>query len=357
MKIGKLDLKNGAILAPMADVTDAPFRQICKQYGAGLTFTQMISARGVVENSFDTLRFLAYNRNEKPIGIQLLGKDPEYLERAIGELKGLNPDVIDLNCGCSVTQVCKFGLGAAMLDDTPQLGRIVKTMVKAAGTIPVSVKIRLGRSRQKINVLDNARAIEDNGASFITVHARTRSDSYVDEPLWEWIARVKESVKIPVVGNGSLFQADDCLEMMRQTNCDSVFIGRGALGNPFIFKRLESLLSTGTDPGMPDIEEVKNTVLNHLDLIIKDSGGEQGVRKARKHIIWYFRFFSGVHNFIDSVFKTENRTALEDLICSHSEKIKNGSYPEEDFEAIKKSFNERVVFWIIGPKNSEFDKQ
>ncbi|MGE5680024.1 MAG: tRNA dihydrouridine synthase DusB [Bacillota bacterium] len=357
MKIGNLDLGHRAILAPMADVTDAPFRQICRENGAGLTFTQMISAKGVIENSFDTLKVLAFNRKEKPIGIQLLGRDAEYLEKAILELKGLSPDLFDLNCGCSVMNVCKYGMGAAILDEPLLLGKLVRTMVKAAGNIPVSIKIRLGRNRQKINVLENARIIEDNGASFITVHGRTRSDSYQDEPLWDWIGKVKQTVSIPVVGNGSLFQADDCIKMIDRTGCDSVFIARGALGNPFIFNRLNSILDNGTDPGLQSVEDVKRTSLHHLDLLVKDSGEEQGVKKARKYFIWYFRFFNGVTALLDKIFSLDNAAMVEEFICSHVEKIKNGSYPEEDFEKINRNFNERVLFWIVNTNQKEVDKQ
>ncbi|MDP4173080.1 MAG: tRNA dihydrouridine synthase DusB [Bacteroidota bacterium] len=357
MKIGSLDLGSRAILAPMAEVTDAPFRQICRENGAGLTFTQMISAKGVVENAFDTLRVLAFNRSEKPIGIQLLGRDADYIEKAVQEIKTLKPDLIDLNCGCSVSNVCKYGLGAAILDDPLLLGKLVKTLVKAAEGIPVSIKIRLGRNRQKINVLENARIIEDNGASFITIHARTRSDSYMDNPLWEWIAKVKQTVAIPVVGNGSLFNEVDCFKMIQETGCDSVFLARGALGNPFIFKRLSTLLETGLLQESESVDEVAKVALHHLDLLIKDSGEDQGVKKSRKHLIWYFRSFNGVHSLIEKIFSLNDRSSLEDFICSHVENIKNDSYPKENFEEINKKFSERVLFWIIDSKLKEEDKQ
>jgi tRNA-dihydrouridine synthase B len=245
MKIGNLDIGKKAILAPMAEVTDAPFRQICREHGAGLTFTQMVSAKGVVENAFATLKVLAFSQSEKPIGVQLLGSDPEYIAKAIHELHSFKPDLIDLNCGCSVPNVCRIGLGASILDKPDLLEKLVKTMVKAAGKIPVSVKIRVGGDRQHVTLMRNAKIIEDNGASLITVHARFRSDSYKQEADWSWIGKVKEAVSIPVVGNGSLFEPEECLRMMNQTGCDSVFIARGALGNPFIFSRLNAMLSTG----------------------------------------------------------------------------------------------------------------
>lgn len=336
-----------AILAPMAEVTDAPFRQICREYGAGLTFTQMVSAKGVIENSFATLKVLAFSRQEKPIGVQFLGNDPEYLGKAIQEIKSLKPDLIDLNCGCSVTQVCKFGLGASILDDPALLGRIVKRMVQSSGgEIPISVKIRIGRSRQKINVVENARIIEDNGASMITVHGRARSDSYVDDPEWKWIKQVKQSVSIPVVGNGSLFEPEDCIRMLDETGCDSLFIARGALGNPFLFKRLNSILETGKDPGSPEIEEVAAVALHHLNLIVKDSGQEAAIKKVRKHLVWYFRFYNGISHLIKQVYSIDSIPLLTEFINEHTQKIKRNEYPAEDFDAIKRSFNERVLFWM-----------
>ncbi len=338
------------MLAPMAEVTDAPFRQICKEYGAGLTFTQMISAKGIIENSFQSLQSLAYNKSEKPIAVQLLANDPEYLRKAIFEIKQLKPDLIDLNCGCSVQQVCKYGLGASLLDDPVLLGKLVRTMVNAAGDIPVSIKIRLGRDKQNITVLRNSKIIEDNGASAVIVHGRTRSQAYIEPSDWSWIKKVKDEVKIPVIGNGSIFEPEDAIRMFDQTNCDFVFISRGALGNPFIFQRINSSLNGGTETNAPDIDEVGNAAIKHLKMIIKDSGEFNGVIKARKHLIWYFRFYKGISSFIEKIFTIDNSAQVELFILDHIQKIKNGFYPEEDLQRVRKSFNERVLFWINDKK-------
>jgi tRNA-dihydrouridine synthase B len=347
MKIGNLDIGQKAIFAPMAEVTDTPFRQICRENGAGLTFTQMVSAKGVVENSFITLKALAFHQSEKPIGIQFLGSDPDYLQRAVKEVISFKPDLIDLNCGCSVSQVCKFGLGASLLDDPKLLEILVKNMVKAAGNIPVSVKIRLGRNRKKINVIQNSKIIEDNGASFITVHARTREDSYNEPADWEWIKKVKESVNIPVVGNGSLFTPDDCKRMIDETGCDSVLIARGAIGNPFIFSRFNQLMETGHDPGQPEIEKIAETAIKHLHLQVKDSGEILGVKKIKKNLIWYFRFYQGISYFINKIFTLEKVNEIEEFISEHVSKIKENNYPEEDLEKVDRSFKDRVLFWIM----------
>ncbi len=338
------------MLAPMAEVTDAPFRQICKEYGAGLTFTQMISAKGIIENSFQSLQSLAFNRSEKPIAVQLLANDPDYLKKAIYEIKQLKPDLIDLNCGCSVQQVCKYGLGASLLDDPVLLGKLVKTMVDAAGDIPVSIKIRLGRDKQNITVLRNAKIIEDNGASAVIVHGRTRSQAYIEPSDWSWIKKVKDEVKIPVIGNGSIFEPEDAIRMFDQTNCDFVFISRGALGNPFIFKRINSFFDEGTEGKAPDIDEVGSAAIRHLKMIIKDSGEPNGVIKARKHLIWYFRFYNGIRSFTEKIFSIDNSAQVELFILDHIQKIKYGFYPEEDLQKVRKSFNERVLFWINDKK-------
>lgn len=338
------------MLAPMAEVSDAPFRQICKEYGAGLTFTQMISAKGIIENSFESLKSLAFSRSEKPIGVQLLANYPEYVEKAVKEVKQLKPDLIDLNCGCSVQKVCKHGLGASLLEQPVLLGKLVNTMVKAAGDIPVSIKIRLGKDKQNISVLRNAKIIEDNGASAIILHARTRAQSYEEPPDWSWIKRVKDAVKIPVVGNGNIFEPEDAIRMFEQTNCDFVFISRGALGNPFIFKRINSALNGETENKFPGLDEVGETAIKHLRLIIKDSGEINGVIKARKYLIWYFRFFNGIWSFIENIFTVDNSAQVELFILDHIEKIKNGFYPEEDLQKVTKSFNERVLFWINDKK-------
>jgi len=346
MKVGSLDLGNKAILAPMAEVTDAPFRQICKENGAGLTFTQMISAKGVVENAFNTLKVLAFNRDEKPIGIQFLANDADYLSKAIKEIIPLKPDLIDLNSGCSVPNVCKFGLGASLLDDPKNLGKLVRKMADASKGIPVSVKMRIGKDNQKINAIEVAKEIEANGASIIIVHGRTRANSYADQPNLDWIKKVKESVSIPVVANGSLFTPQDCLKMIEYTKCDSLLLARGALGNPFLFYRTTNLIEKGIDPGMPEIDEIKNTAIKHLKLQILDSGEEQGIKKIRKYLIWYFRFFNGITFFIEKIFKLNTEDLVIEFLNEHTSKIKNNLYPKEDLKIIEENFNNRVLFWL-----------
>lgn len=346
MKIGDLDLGRKLLLAPMVDVTDAPFRKIAKEYGAGITFTQMISAKGVIDNDFDTLRVLAYSRDEKPIGVQLLGNNPEYLSAAVREIKQFKPDIIDLNCGCSVDTVTKHNLGANLLDDPKFLGKLLNSMVNAADGIPISAKLRLGRDQKAINILENAKIAEENGAAIIIVHARTRRTRYDEEAKWEWLKEVKESVSIPVVGNGSVFNPNDIQNMIDQTGCDSVMIARGALGDPFIFRRYNSFVETGIDPGEPGIAEIKEVALKHLQLLVLEYGEDVGINKAKKNIIWYFKKLDGINSLLNEIFSIKTNEGLKNLIIVHSEKIENEYFPKEDHEIINKKFNEKVLFWL-----------
>lgn len=340
-----MELSGSAILAPMAEVTDAPFRKICKESGAGLAFTQMVSAEGVFKNSFETLKYLSFSKNEKPIGVQLLGNNPDYIFKAIQDLKGLKPDIIDLNCGCSVTKVCQNNMGASLLDHPDKIRLLAGRMKEAAGGIPVSIKMRAGRSRQKINIEDNAKAAEDGGASLIIVHARVRSDEYSEPPDWSWIKRAKQTVSIPVVGNGSLFEPADCLRMMEETGCDGVLVARGALGNPFLFSRLNSILTSGKDIEF-GAEDIYKTALKHFRMMVDDGGEERGIRNARKHLAWYYKYQNGIYEFINKIYSLENKELVEEYLAEHTEKIIKGIYPKEDFERIRRSFNERVLFWM-----------
>lgn len=345
MKLGSLDLGKKLFLAPMADISDAPFRKLAKEFGAGLTFTQMVSAKGVINNDFDSLRLLAFPRSEKPIGVQLLGNDPDLIKNAVKEITRYQADVIDLNCGCPVSKVTKHKMGASLLNDPRHLGKIVKAMVEGANGVPISIKIRLGRDRKNINVLENAKAAEDNGASMVIIHARTRVDRYFDNPQWEWIARVKEKMSIPVVGNGSLFEPQDVKRMIKETGCDSAMIARGALGNPFIFQRFNSLIETGVDPGPPTLEMIEKIAIMHAQMLIKEYGDIVAVNKAKKHIIWYFRNYDGMNNILEKIFSFNDISELIEYISEHVQKIKEGFYPSIDRAYIDQLFNEKVQFW------------
>lgn len=350
MKVGNLDIGNKLFLAPMAEVTDSSFRIVCKEHGAGLTFTQMVSALGVINNDFETLRHLSFSRSEKPIGVQMLGNDPDTLGDAAKEISKLHPDLIDLNSGCPVDKVCSHNMGAALLDDPKRIGKIIRKMVDGAGSVPVSAKLRLGKDRTKINIVEAVKAVEDNGGSLVFVHARARTDKYDTSADWDWIKKVKESVNIPVVGNGSLFTPQDVKQMVEQTGCDSAMIARGALGNPFIFSRYNSLAQTGTDSGEPDAGAVLQVVLKQIDLLQKEFGELVALDKSKKHSIWYFRHYSGINFLLEKVFSVRSLNALRSFLSDHAEKILNGTYNSDDHEEIHKKFQKKVLFWLAEEK-------
>jgi tRNA-dihydrouridine synthase B len=343
LKFGSLELESNAFLAPMAEITDYAFRTIAKNYGAGLTFTQMVSAEGVIKNNFNTLRMLTFSRAEKPIGVQLLGNDPDIIGRAVKELVKFKPDIIDLNCGCPVEKVYSCKMGAFLLSQPDKLGKLVREMVKNSDGIPISVKIRLG-PKEKVNVLENVKVIEDNGASVIILHARNRADRYDVEAEWEWIARVKEEVKISVVGNGSIFDAQDAIAMLDQTKCDGVLLGRGALGNPFIFKQIK-LLKNGIKYS-PTIEEISEVALLHTNLLQKEQSLSISLDRAKKNIIWYFKYQNGIENLITELYSAVNFERIKEIIIAHTDRLLNNFYPQQDVEEINRKFNNRVLFWL-----------
>jgi tRNA-dihydrouridine synthase B len=349
MMIGNLDLESKLLLAPMAEITDAPFRKIAKKHGAGLTFTQMVSAKGVVENNFQTLRHLSFSKEEKPIGVQILGNDPEWIYAAVNEIVKTKPNLIDLNCGCPMDKVTKFNMGAGLLQDPVHLERIVKTMTSASDGIPVSVKLRLGINRTKINILETAKAAEEGGASLVFIHTRAKTDKYRNEPMWEWLSKVKEVVSIPVVGNGSIFSHTDAADMINSTGCDSVLVARGALGNPFIFRDYNLHKTKGVSGEPIKIEEVYETAAEHISLLEKEYDIISGLHSAKKNIVWYYRKFNGISELLKNIFSINSYDVLNEFVADHTEKIKQDIFPEEDLDFIEEKFKNKVLFWLYNP--------
>jgi tRNA-dihydrouridine synthase B len=343
VQIGNLKIDSNAILAPMAEITDFAFRKIAKEYGAGLTYTQMVSAEGIAKGDFNTLRLLTFSKNEFPVGVQLLGNDVGILGAAVRELTKLNISIIDLNCGCPVEKVVKNKMGSYLLTQPKLLGKLVKSMVENSNGIPISIKIRLG-FRDEINVLETAKIIEDNGASAILLHARTRNGKYNVEPDLEWIAKVKEISELKIIGNGSIFTVDDAVNMIKKTNCDGVLMARGALGNPFIFKQF-NLLKKGISY-KPEYEEIFNVVLQHIELLEREQGFTKNFDRAKKNIIWYYKNYNGIWCLIEQLLSASNFAEIKKIVINHSEKLQSGKYPEEDFEIVNKKFKDKVLFWL-----------
>jgi tRNA-dihydrouridine synthase B len=235
-------------------------------------------------------------------------------------------------------------MGAYLLSQPHLLEKLVSEMVKHSEDIPISIKIRLG-PKDKVNVLENARIIEDNGASMIIVHARTRNDKYDVVADWEWIEKVKSALSIPVIGNGSVFTAEDAVNMLNQTKCDGVLLGRGALGNPFIFREIQSITHENSTH-IPEIEEIRDAALEHISLLEKEQGYSKSIDKAKKNIIWYFMYHNGIKNLIGDVYSAVDFKKLKMIVVDHSKKIIKDLYPNQDTEEIKQKFKNRVLFWL-----------
>ena len=286
LKIGNVELANPYILAPMAGVTDLPFRLLCKEQGAGLLCMEMISAKAIQYNNRNTKVLLEIHPEEEPVSLQLFGSDPEVISEIAKRIEDLPFAILDINMGCPVPKIVRNGEGSALMNQPKLVHEIVSKTVKAIQK-PVTVKIRKGFNDDSINAVEIAKIIEDAGAAAVAVHGRTREQYYSGKADWDIIRQVKEAVSIPVIGNGDVVSGESALAMMRETGCDGVMIGRGAQGNPWIFSELVEYEKTGVMPARPSNEELKEMMLRHARLQIQYKGEYLGIREMRKHVSWY----------------------------------------------------------------------
>ncbi len=296
MKIGSLELKRTAALAPMAGVADSAFRQICKEFGACYLVGEMASAKGMHYSDKKTARLLTVREQERPIAVQLFGDEPEILAEAARKALAFQPDVIDINMGCPAPKVAGNGGGSALMKNPALAARITEAVVRAVD-LPVTVKFRKGWDDQSVNAVEFARAIEQSGAAAVTVHGRTRQQYYAPPVDLDIIAAVKQAVSIPVIGNGDCVDIPSVINMYKYTKCDLVMIGRGALGSPWIFRQVDRYLTDGTVLPAPSLPERMQVMLRHIKLICENKGESGGMREARKHAAWYMKGMRGAPAF------------------------------------------------------------
>ena len=286
LKIGNVCLDNPVILAPMAGVSDLPFRLLCKEQGAGMVCTEMISAKAILYGNKNTEELMRIHPKEGPVSLQLFGSDPKIIGEMAKRIEDRPFAVLDLNMGCPVPKVVNNGEGSALMKNPVLAGRIIEAAARSIHK-PVTVKIRKGFDETSINAVEIARIAQESGAAAVAVHARTREQYYSGQADWENIARVKEAVRIPVLGNGDVTDAETALAMMEQTGCDGVLVGRAARGNPWIFREILAAMKGEAKPQRPDRQALYEMILRHAGLLAEYKGEYTAVREMRKHVAWY----------------------------------------------------------------------
>ncbi len=313
LKIGEVVLKNNLILAPMAGVTDLPFRLLCKEQGAGLVCMEMVSAKAIYYRNRNTEALLSIDDRERPVSLQLFGSDADIISEMAKRVEERPFSILDLNMGCPVPKVAGNGEGSALMKNPALVEEIVKKTVKAIKK-PVTVKIRKGFDADHVNAVEIARIAEASGAAAVAVHGRTREQYYQGKADWDIIRQVKEAVRIPVIGNGDVISAESAEAMLQETGCDGIMIGRGAQGNPWIFRQILHWMETGEKKAAPSLTEVKTMILRHARLLVEYKGSYTGIREMRKHVAWYTSGFPHSARLRARVNEVESLEELEDLI-------------------------------------------
>lgn len=285
-KIGSVEIENPFVLAPMAGITDLPFRLLCKEQGAGLLYTEMVSAKAISYHNRNTVSLMETDPKEHPVALQLFGSEPELMGEVAKSIEDQPFDILDINMGCPVPKVVNNGEGSALLKAPALIREIIKA-VSGAVRKPVTAKMRIGFEGADVDPVEIARIMEDAGAAAIAVHGRTRQQYYSGRADWETIRRIKEAVSVPVIGNGDVDSPEKAEAMFRETGCDAVMIGRAVRGNPWIFREMNHYFATGELLPGPSLEELKEEILRHARMQIEKKGEYTGIREMRKHVAWY----------------------------------------------------------------------
>lgn len=322
MQIGRLTMPVGAALAPMAGVTDMPMRMLCFEQGAAWAVTEMISAKGYLyapENTRAIEELLVRDESEGPLGLQLFGKEPEYMAEAAAKLSGQGFAFIDINMGCPAHRIVNNGEGSALMRDPELAGRVIEAAVKAS-SVPVTVKMRAGWDETCINAVELSVIAEQAGAAALTIHPRTRVQQYAGHSDWDVIRRVKERVKIPVIGNGDVTSADEYERMVRETGCDAVAIGRGAQGNPWIFAEIRARIE-GREWKRPAHREKIETAIRHGRMQAEYIGEYAAAREMRKHLIWYLQGMSGCARVREHLGRLTSLEEMDKILLDYADRL------------------------------------
>lgn len=317
-KIGRVLIENPLVLAPMAGVTDLPFRLLCKEQGCALVYTEMVSAKGLFYHNKNTGILMETCPKERPVSLQFFGSDPEIMAEMAKRIEPMDFDILDINMGCPVPKIVNNGEGSALMKNPLLAGRIVEHIVKAIKK-PVTVKIRKGFTAETVNAAEMAHVLCESGASAIAVHGRTRSQYYSGQADWDIIRSVKENVTIPVIGNGDIFKPEDAVEMMEATGCDGVMIGRGVQGNPWLFAQTLHYMKTKELLPKPEVSQVAAMIMRHAKMQADFKGEYLGIREMRKHTAWYMAGYPNSAKLRKLVNQVESCDELAELLDLYME--------------------------------------
>ncbi len=317
MNIGSVELENNIFLAPMAGITDKPFRRICRSFGAGLVYSEMVSAKGLYYNDKKTAALMDMS-GEAPCAIQIFGSEPELMAEIVSKVMKFHPDIIDINMGCPAPKIVNNGDGSALMKDPELMGRIMRAVADAS-SVPVTAKIRKGWEED--NSLICARILEENGAAAVAVHGRTRREFYSGRADWDAIKRIKAELSVPVIGNGDIFTADDAVRMFENTGCDAVMVARGAQGNPWLFRQIHELMSEGRVITEPDPRERLRQALMHTEMLVEEKGEARGIKEARKHLAWYIKGLRGASRLKTEIFRVSDFAVMKSVLSEYIDKI------------------------------------